>query len=345
MPTSPPKLWSPSKGPQRHFANVPDAFQRYSAELEAKLSEGKSIATAYEAILREVAEELRREHATLKESKLALYKLDEQIQQNLLRTQQLPAGGRPLASDALRPGYFMHPGAPSSSSSADAEIYDLARVMEDRGDLGTAAFLCRQVVNHRARELGELAPATLGATRKLASLLMDLGQIDEAAPLYFDVWRGHRTSFGPKHPAVLSAAADCAMALREKGKIGAAEALLRQVVTSQGKILGPNHRDSLTSVGNLADLLREQGQLEEADEVLGDSIATATQALGSHHQTTLILQAKAARLHHAFGGADAALAEAALEDVVQRMATCMGSRHPQFIKYHHVLQNWRVPPC
>ena len=51
-----------------------------------------------------------------------------------------------------------------------AATLDLARVMEDRGDIETAAILCERVLEHRRSTLGSAHPRTQAAVRKLATL-------------------------------------------------------------------------------------------------------------------------------------------------------------------------------
>ena len=338
-PSSPPRLWSPGNKARLAWPGAREADEiqmKYSSALEAELAEGHAMQEAYEKILHCVGQELRQSKATLL---------------NLLRNVALADAWlhehQPHVESAVGDAHETLDNSSDSvdtpNRSEDAKIYDLARLMEDRGDLQTAAFLCRQVCEHRGETLGEQAPQTVAAMRKLASLLMDTGELEEASALYHSVWRASCSQDGEAHPRTLSASADWAMCLVARGHLEAAAPILGKVMDAQRVLLGREHRDYLTTVGNLSDLQRQLGQLKQAESTLGDAVAVASRALGDTHQTTLVLEAKAARLGFAFG--DTASAEATLRDVVLRMQRAIGRRHPQTIKYAGVLDSWRRGGC
>ena len=223
-----------------------------------------------------------------------------------------------------------------------AATLDLARVMEDRGDIETAAILCERVLEHRRSTLGCAHPRTQAAVRKLASLFHDKGDVAAAAPLYREVLLERSAGLGDRHPKTLSASVDVAMACADLGQLEEAESLLREALFGQLEVHGKSHLETLCTIGNLADVLRQGGRIAEAFDIFGDSLNVAQKLLGPYHMVTLVLGAKAARLRHEGGRAkgDENEAEAALvqlEQVVLCMKRALGEDHPQAKKYGEVL--------
>jgi tetratricopeptide (TPR) repeat protein len=230
----------------------------------------------------------------------------------------------------------------------DRDLCDLARAMEDRGDLDTAILLTQRLLSRES--LPNNHPRVISAKRKLASLLHDTGDLLAAEPLYREVLRTRCLQLGVQHPQTLGSSIDLAMVLRDQGKLQDAEPLLRAAMHSQLAVLGKEHCDVLCTIGNLADLLRESGQLDEAKRIFGDAAEAAARTLGGRHMTTLVLSAKKARLVHAVGSSfgehvPSAMglmraAEEQLNKTVSTMRSALGVRHPQTLKYTEVLSQW-----
>ena len=226
--------------------------------------------------------------------------------------------------------------------SPSAPTIDLAREMEDDGDVETAAALCERVVAHRRKTYGADHPRTHAALRKLASLWHDAGRVAAARPLYRELHLRKSAELGAHHPRTLSALVDLAMALKDEGALEEAEGMLREALYGQLRARGRRHRETLGTVGNLADVLRAQGRYADATRIFGDALTIALDALGPAHMTTLVLGAKGARLRgeraRSEGRAgDAAAAAEQLWQVVESMRHVLGDAHPQTRKYAGVL--------
>jgi hypothetical protein len=231
---------------------------------------------------------------------------------------------------------------PSDTNQEPNDAMDVVRVLEDRGDIETAAVLCGRVVAERRATLDGLHPSTVSAVRKLASLLHDAGDCAAAAPLYAEVLEARRCTLGVRHPQALSALVDWAMVQSDLGNVEEAEEGLREALLGQLATLGKEHCETLGTVGNLADLMRADGRLSDAVAMFGDALKLAFAVLGPAHMTTLVLGAKGARLRFELAAraarhSDAGMAVAQLEQVVASMREALGSKHPQTRKYAEVL--------
>ncbi|KAF2464786.1 uncharacterized protein BDR25DRAFT_319046 [Lindgomyces ingoldianus] len=95
--------------------------------------------------------------------------------------------------------WVLNTGFGENSTMIDA-INMLGVLFTDRGKLGEAAKMFREVLEKRKRILGDEHPDTISAMNNLASTLGDQGQLDEAAKMKREVLEKMTRIFGDEHP-------------------------------------------------------------------------------------------------------------------------------------------------
>jgi serine/threonine protein kinase len=168
-------------------------------------------------------------------------------------------------------------------------------------DLAEAEGHLRDVLEGRRRRLGEDHPTVANALNNLANLLDDLGREAEAIALFRQAIRAWTVTLGPEHPRVATGLYGLYAALADSGDLAGAEQALRASLAIDERRLPPGHPYLATDRLKLGELLLAAGRPTEAESELRWALAAFREAGES-------------------GGKEAALAQAALDDCLARLA-------------------------
>ncbi|KAG1680423.1 hypothetical protein FOA52_015514 [Chlamydomonas sp. UWO 241] len=176
--------------------------------------------------------------------------------------------------------------------------FNLACVLFDRGRLGAATHLHRDVLRVRLEELG----------KEHLDSLQSLHSLDALAR-----WQGG------------------------KPQLDESEQLYRRALEGRQKVLGDEHPDTLTSLNNLADVVAKQGRLDEASQLYQRALEGRRKVLGNEHPDTLksINSFAYALLRHADehpSDVDMSLVEALLKSVLAVRQKVLSDDHPDMLQ-------------
>jgi tetratricopeptide (TPR) repeat protein len=166
-------------------------------------------------------------------------------------------------------------------------LYNLAILLNDKGDLAGAEPLYRRALEAQGRTLGPEHPDTLGSLNSLAVVLKDKGDLAGAEPLYRQALEARERTLGPEHLDTLMSLNNLAALLCNKGDLAGAEPLYRRALEARERTLGPEHPDALMSLNNLAALLCEKGDLAGAEPLFRQALEIRERTLGREHPATL----------------------------------------------------------
>ncbi|PVF97305.1 hypothetical protein CPB86DRAFT_798158 [Serendipita vermifera] len=154
-------------------------------------------------------------------------------------------------------------------STPDTSIimHNLATTLRDRGQLGEAEKMEREVLELEKDILGPRHPSTVTTMHNLAFTLRLRGQLSEAEKMEREV---RKEILGPRHPDMINTMNNLAYTLRDRGQIEEAEAVWREALVLRKEVLGQQHPHTLNTMKALAQLLHKCGQLEEAQSIEQD---------------------------------------------------------------------------
>lgn len=201
---------------------------------------------------------------------------------------------------------------------------NLSSILRDRGELGEAETLIRQVLEVRRTERGERAPATLSSRHKLALILAARGDHAAAEGEGRAVLAAQREVLGNDHASTLTTMQSLANVLAETGRLDEAEALTRESLTGLERLLGETHAQTLAVMNTLAYLLEGRKRLDEA-EALYRRILAIEERTASEHSSTLAPRNNLAMLLMDVGKFDAARTE--FETLLARARESVGQDH------------------
>ncbi|KAI9775707.1 MAG: hypothetical protein M1816_005776, partial [Peltula sp. TS41687] len=149
-----------------------------------------------------------------------------------------------------------------------AFVWDtISRVYYTEGRWKEAEELEVQVMETRARVLGQEHPHTLISMGNLALTYMNQGRWKEAEELNVQVMEAGARVLGQEHPHTLTSMANLASTFWNQGRWKEAEELEVQVMETRARVLGQEHPHTLISMGNLALTYMNQGRWKEAEEL------------------------------------------------------------------------------
>jgi hypothetical protein len=177
--------------------------------------------------------------------------------------------------------------------------------------------------------LGATHQLTLAALSNYAPLLTKLGRAEDAEPLCREAFDARLGRLGLEH-------ADTRLSAHLFGKESGKSEVFAKGGASHVEIRTRNTQliiEAIVALGHLVDALRVQGRHAEAARLdeHHNGTGVARKALGERHPIALVYEAKLARLAHSLGDGEA------LEEVIDRMETALGTEHPQTLKYTGVL--------
>jgi tetratricopeptide (TPR) repeat protein len=152
-----------------------------------------------------------------------------------------------------------------SSDEAARTLQDLAKVVEQSGDIDKAIPLMERAVSlHRSLHGTDPYPAFAEAVNDLGYLKEQQGDHRAAQALFMEALQMKRRLFGEKHPEVAAGLANLGIVANDEGDFARAEMLYRQALAMQRELLGENHPDVADTLNNLAFVQADRGDLPGA---------------------------------------------------------------------------------
>jgi eukaryotic-like serine/threonine-protein kinase len=167
-----------------------------------------------------------------------------------------------------------------------AAEFNLATLLDRKGDYAAARRLTATVLEKRRRVLGREHELTLATENLLGRIALREGKPKEAEPLLRRTLAAQRRTIGPDHATTLATANDLAEVLKLNGKRDEAETLVRDVLDRRRKTLGPDHPDTINSANNLAAALVGKGAIDEALLLFRGVVDAYSRALGPDQSRT-----------------------------------------------------------
>ncbi len=166
-------------------------------------------------------------------------------------------------------------------------LKDLARAVDDGGDLGAAIPLMQSAVAmQRALRGGEPHPDLAEVLNDMGVLLYENGELDNAEKFYRESLAMNRRLLGDKHPEIANGIENVAMTEQDKGNLAGAETLYRQSLLMRRELLGSDHPDVGRTLLNLASLQYDRGETREALANMREVLAIYRQAYPKDHPET-----------------------------------------------------------
>jgi tetratricopeptide (TPR) repeat protein len=206
-------------------------------------------------------------------------------------------------------------------------LQDLAKVMDDRGDLKGAIPVMRQALAMQRRLNGSQPdPGLAEAINDTGQLLYEAGDYDAAAKLYVEAIAVKHRLLGEKHPEIAITLGNLARALQNKGDLPGAEARFREALAMLRETLGELHPDVAMELNNLAFVQYDRGDRRTA-------LATERQALDLLRELFPGDHPEVARLENRIGfwlteAGDYTEADHDLEDALAMRRRLLGPQHP-----------------
>jgi serine/threonine protein kinase/tetratricopeptide (TPR) repeat protein len=144
------------------------------------------------------------------------------------------------------------------------QLYDLAVVAQNQGDLKQAETLYREAIRRLEHAYGERHPRSTDAKTNYALLLQREGRFTEAEPLLRSVLDTNIRIHNPDNYNVGYARANLAALLHDEGDLTEAETEFRQALASYDKTLPAKHPWRAALLMQFARLLVDRDELEEA---------------------------------------------------------------------------------
>ncbi len=166
-------------------------------------------------------------------------------------------------------------------------LKDLARAVDDGGDLGAAIPLMQSAVAmQRALRGDEPHPDLAEVLNDMGLLLYENGELDNAEKFYRESLAMNRRLLGDKHPEIANGLENVAMTEQDKGNLAGAETLYRQSLAMRRELLGANHPEFGRTLLNLASLQYDRGESHEALANMREVLAIYRQAYPKDHPET-----------------------------------------------------------
>ncbi|MEV4169225.1 alpha/beta fold hydrolase [Nonomuraea sp. NPDC049709] len=150
--------------------------------------------------------------------------------------------------------------------------HEQGRIALERGNPQAAEEELRQVIEARARILGENHADTLASRHKLAKAISEQGRWDEAEPLLRSIVIAENEVRGPEHSDTMVVRHSLARAILAQGRQAEAERMLRDILEVRDRIWSPLTPETLYTRQTLARALMEQGKVREAEDELRNAL-------------------------------------------------------------------------
>lgn len=144
-------------------------------------------------------------------------------------------------------------------SETNEAKFQLAQLLQFRGQWARSATLHREVMEARIRTAGEENRNTLNSIFCLASILTRMGSHDESRSLHERALRRRKEILGNNDPDTLLSEDGLAKTLKEQGLLDEAEAMSRATLVKKNRVFGENSLDAVLTMDGLAATLKDTG--------------------------------------------------------------------------------------
>jgi tetratricopeptide (TPR) repeat protein len=214
-----------------------------------------------------------------------------------------------------------------SHAAVARTLKDLARTVDERGDLNAAIPLMqRAVAMQRALRGSEPHPDLAEALNDMGLLLYEKDDLNGAEKFYRESLAMNRRLLGEKHPEIANGLENVAMTVQDKGDLAGAEILYRQSLNMRRELLGPEHPKVGRTLLNLASLQYDRGETREALEDMREVLGIYRKAYPPDHpETARVLNGIGSWL--TMGGEDGE-ADAYLQEGLAMRRRLLDAQHP-----------------
>ncbi|HEY1725293.1 MAG TPA: toll/interleukin-1 receptor domain-containing protein [Steroidobacteraceae bacterium] len=208
-----------------------------------------------------------------------------------------------------------------------ATLQDLAKVIDDEGNLKTAIPVMQQALDMQRQLNGTQPEPRLAETiNDMGILLYEGGNYDGAAKLYLEAIAMKRRLLGDKHPEIALTLSNLARVLQDKGDLAGAEARFREALAMQRQTLGDLHPDVANTLNNIAFVQYDRGDKQGA-------VATEREALEVDRKLFAGDHPEVARIENRIGfwlteSGQYAEADQDLQDALAMRRRLFGDQHP-----------------
>jgi len=200
-------------------------------------------------------------------------------------------------------------------------------VYHNLGLLEQARPLVEEAVALRREVLGDAAPETLVAIKRLASLYRAQGRYADSSPLIEEVLAVERRTRGEDDLETLDTYQALANEYMAMSRDDEAEVLYRKVLEGRRRKLGERDPSTLIAATNLGLLYWNMARYDEAEALWVDALRLRREILGDDHPSTLWSINKLATLYQSQGRYDEA--EPLYREALATRRRVLGPEHPR----------------
>jgi len=216
------------------------------------------------------------------------------------------AGAESALEDALEHARSLH--GVRHTVTARRE-HDLAVILLQRGQTGTAAQLLESAISTRTQLLGERHPDVAQSRFNLAVARQRLGDSAAAHELYLDTLRLQRELLGNAHPDVAITLNSLSFIDFQQGRLDDAIARMDEAIAVARVAHGESHPNVATMLANLSAFERTAGRIDAAERHQRAALAAVVATLGDNHYLAGVTRLGLASVLIERGDAGAAITE------------------------------------
>ncbi len=162
----------------------------------------------------------------------------------------------------------------------------LACILKEKGKIGDAEKIAKDVVDIAKSFLGSKDEQTLAAYESLALVYQTGGKLALAEKACRKALSGREKILGPIHPDIYGSQRRLATILELSGKYDAAETLITSAIAGQKALAEPSDKETLRITYRLSFIQRAQGKYTEAEQTAREHLAIHTSVFGDNHWET-----------------------------------------------------------
>ena len=219
--------------------------------------------------------------------------------------------------------------------------FAMAWAVADRGDLGKAEALYREVFQIRLRVLGPEDQDVLFSRHELAWIAACQHNWAAAEEGYRETLNDSIWLLGPDDPRTMLTRHELAWAIanQDRHRLGEAQEIFRTVLTDRRRVLGAEHPRTLTTLHELAWITARQGKWRMAETAYRKVLVLRVRVLGEDHPDTMVTRHELAWIAARRGRT--AEAESRYSDVMDRRRRILGDDHPHTLATRRALEELR----
>jgi tetratricopeptide (TPR) repeat protein len=167
-------------------------------------------------------------------------------------------------------------------------LVNLARVLQNKGDLARAEARYREALAMQRQTLGEVHPDVANTLNNIAFVQYDRGDKQIAVATERESLRVYQQLFSGDHPDVARIENRIGFWLTQDGQYAEADRDLQDALAMRRRLFGDQHPDVAGSLDHLAILQVARGQNAEALVSARSAVAIFTEALSATHWKTAV---------------------------------------------------------